>query len=122
MKLVLSDDVTVPVASLNVFEVIPLLILIPLVDKFVFPAIAYCGLRLTPLRKMGAGMLFAAASAGVAGWVEIWRKKSIRELGYFHQHVFRAGTNVSQMSVFYQVPQYVLLGTGEVLVAVTGKV
>ena len=122
MKLVLPNNFTVPVASLNAFEAIAVSLMIPLMDRVIYPLLTRYGLRLTPLRKVGAGMLCAAASVGVAAWVEVERKRVIIERGYFKQDPFSTHTKASYMNIFYQVPQYILLGTSEVLVAVTGDV
>ena len=121
MDLTLTKNVRLSAASLNAFECIAVIILIPLMGKIVFPVLPKIGIRLTPLKKMSAGMLFAAVSVGVAGWVEIERKKSILEHGTFKQKLFDSSANASHMSIFYQTPQYVLLGAGEVLLSVTGK-
>lgn len=120
MKLVLPNNFKVPVASLNAFEALAVLVMIPFFDRIIYPIITHRGLRLTPLRKIGAGMLLAAASVGVAALVEVERKHVIKEKGYFEQNPFSNSVNASYMNIFYQVPQYMLLGTSEVLVAVTG--
>ncbi|XP_067054784.1 solute carrier family 15 member 4-like isoform X2 [Acropora muricata] len=38
----------------------------------------------------------------------------------YGQHPFNTPVNASQMNIFYQVPQYVLMGTGEVLTSIPG--
>ena len=120
MKLKLSKHFTMPAASLYLFEISMLLILIPIADRIIYPALRYFGFDFTPLRKMGVGMLFATGSVIMAGLMEIERKKYIDSHGYFEQHPFDTPVNASQMNIFYQVPQYVLQGTGEVLTAIPG--
>ena len=109
---------SIPVLSLNAFQNLAAVILIPVMDKFVFPALPYFGVRLTPLKKMGAGMLFAAASFFVAGVVEMERKKP--KYGVFQQELYSSTVNASGLSIFYQSPQYLLLGTADVLTWITG--
>ena len=53
--------------------------------------------------------------------MEIQRKKYIDAHGYFEQSPFDTPVNASQMNIFYQVPQYVLQGTGEVLTSIPGE-
>lgn len=120
MKLQLSGHFTMPAASLYLFEITMLLILIPIVDRILYPALRHFGFDFTPLRKMGVGMLFAMGSVIMAGLIEIERKKYIDAHGYFEQHPFDTPVNASQMNIFYQVPQYVLQGTGEVLTSIPG--
>lgn len=121
MKLKLSDHFTMPAASLYLFEITMLLILIPVVDRIIYPMLRHFGVDFTPLKKMGVGMLFAMGSVIVAGLMEIQRKRFIATHGYFQQHPFNTPVNASQMNIFYQVPQYVLMGTGEVLTSIPGK-
>lgn len=121
MKLQLSEHFTMPAASLYLFEITMLLILIPIVDRILYPALRHFGFDFTPLRKMGVGMLFAMGSVIMAGLMEIERKKFIDAHGYFEQDPFDTPVNASQMNIFYQVPQYVLQGTGEVLTSIPGE-
>ena len=120
MRLRLSEHFTVPAASLYLFEITMLLILIPIADRVIYPALRHFGFNFTPLRKMGVGMLFATGSITVAAVIEIRRKDFIAAYGYFPQDPFDTPVNASQMNIFYQVPQYVLQGTGEVLTAIPG--
>ena len=49
------------------------------------------------------------------------RKHVLQTNGTFKQDLFNKTVNASTMSVFYQVPQYILQGVSEVLVGVTGN-
>lgn len=109
-----------PAASLTVFENGTLIILIPILDSVVYPVLRYCGVKITPLKKIGVGMLFAAASVAVAGVIEIERKNFIKEYGIFYQTPFNKATNASSMVILYQAPQFVLMGISEILVSITG--
>ena len=120
MKLQISSFV-IPAASLTVFESVPLVILIPILDSTVYPVLRHCGLKITPLRKIGVGMLFAVASVAVAGVLEIQRKHFIAEYGTFYQAPFDSPTNASTMVIFYQAPQFVLTGVSEILISITGR-
>ena len=110
----------VPVASLSVFDSLIIIVLIPILAKGAYPLLRRLGINVTPLRKIGVGMIIAATSLVVAGVIEIKRKDFIKEYGTFYQSPFDKPTNASSMSILYQVPQYVLVGASEVLVVITG--
>ena len=117
MKLKISESFTVPAAALSIFDIVAVLALIPFMDYVVYPLLSYYGIRFTPLRRIGVGMLFAAASVIVAGVVEIKRRND----GGFHmQTVFDEKYNASSTSILWQVPQFVLIGSSEVLASITG--
>ena len=118
MNLTVTDNVSFPAATLNVFENLSLLIVIPFIDRVLYPGLRRIGFNFTPLRRIGAGLLFAAGSVALAGIIEVERKHSY---GTFKQDVFNKTVNASTMSVFYQVPQYILLGTSEALASVAGR-
>ena len=121
MNLNVTEKASLPAASLNLFENIPLLVLIPFIDRVVYPGLRRLGFNLTPLRRIGVGLLFAAGSVVLGGIIEMERKHVLHTNGMFEQDLFDKTVNASTMSVFYQVPQYVLQGASEVLVGVTGN-
>ena len=98
---------TIPAASMSLFDTCAVLAFAPIMDHAVYPLLHYCGIRFTPMRRIGVGMLIAAASVVVAGVIEIKR----RELQV---------NNNQMLSVFWQVPQFMLIGISEVLAVVTG--
>ena len=111
---------TVPAASLNIFDIIAVLVFIPIMDHIVYPLLQRFGIRFTPLRRIGVGLLLAAASVVVAGLVEIKRRR-VWEHGHFYdQVVFGEHRNASSLNIFWQVPQFMLIGASEVLCAITG--
>jgi POT family proton-dependent oligopeptide transporter len=85
--------------ALNPFLVMGL---IPLFTWGVFPALARLGVELTPLRKMTAGMFITVLSFAAAAVVQLR---------------IDAG---APPHALWQLPQYLLLTVGEVLVSVTG--
>ena len=121
MNLKVTDNISFPAASLSLFSIISLLVLIPFMDRVVYPGLRRLGINFTPLRRIGVGLLFGAGSVVMAGVIEMERKHIIRTHGTFEQDVFNKTVNASTISVFYQVPQYILEGTSEVLVGVTGN-
>lgn len=78
------------------------MLLIPLFTWGIFPLLERRGVGLSPLRKMSAGMFVTVLSFVAAAIVQT--------------ALDRGGTP----GLLWQLPQYVLLTTGEVLVSVTG--
>ena len=115
------DKFTVPAASLSLFDTAAVLMLIPIMDHVVYPLVSYCGISFTPLRRIGVGMLLACASVIVAGVVEIERRSTWIDGGFCIQNVFGESRNASSVNVFWQIPQFVIIGASEVLMVITGK-
>jgi len=80
-----------------------ILMLIPLFDKIVYPFWAKCHPSVTALHKMVLGMLFTIASYISSAFVQL-----------------RVEKYQGKVSVFLQVPQYILISIGEILVSITG--
>lgn len=84
--------------SMNPFLV---MLLVPL-TLWIYPKIERMGIRVSPLRRMGTGMILAALAYVVVG---------------FFQTRLDAGV---QMSVLWQTLPYLILTTAEVLISTTG--
>jgi len=82
----------------------PLLImlLIPLLDYFVYPIWRWCQPSLNALHKMVLGMVFTMLCYIICGFVQL----SVQN-------------NPGDVSVFWQLPQYILLSVGEVLAVIS---
>ncbi len=87
------------IPSLNPIMV---MVLIPLFGYVIYPGIEKLGIKMTPLRRMGGGL-------AVTGLSFIWA-------GVL-QSMLDAGTSVS---VVHQIPPFLLLTAGEVMVSITG--
>ncbi|TMW59636.1 hypothetical protein Poli38472_004705 [Pythium oligandrum] len=97
-----------------------ILVFIPLFDRLFYPLVQTLGIRLTLLRKIGAGLFFAALAMGSAGLVEQTRKRRPQVPGI--------GSNcasvgeflpMSEISVWWQSLQYLLIGISEILTSIT---
>ena len=79
-----------------------ILIFIPLFSFGIFPALNKMGLKVTPLRKIGTGLILTALSfvvvAIVQGWIDAGEKPNIS----------------------WQILAFVVLTAGEVLISITG--
>ena len=118
MDIKLGNNFTIPIASLIVFDVVAVLILIPIVERLSYPCLANFGIRRSQLQRIGMGMLIATASMLCAGGIEIFR---IRNCCMFQPRGDNNYTLVANITIFYQVPQYTLVGLSEVLTILTGK-
>ena len=111
---------TIPAASLSIFDIVAVLAFIPIMDHVVYPLIQFCGIRFTPLRRIGVGLLLAAASVVVAGLIERKRRHVWQDGGVYNQTVLDKNYEASDLNVFWQVPQFMLVGSSEVLTSITG--
>ncbi|KAL8159462.1 hypothetical protein V2J09_000999 [Rumex salicifolius] len=100
----------IPAASMSVFDICAVLICTFLYRKIVVPVAGRISGHpngLTELQRMGAGLIIGILSMVAAGFTEI------RRLSYVVP-----GQRKSELSVFWQVPQYALVGASEVFMYV----
>ncbi|KAH5717022.1 hypothetical protein HBI20_130610 [Parastagonospora nodorum] len=94
---------------------ITLLIMIPIFDKFIYPAIARAGLNFTPLKKISAGFVFAMFSMIAAAVIQhsIYQKSPCGKY---------PGTcdEPPNLSVWVQTPAYVMIAFSEIFASITG--
>jgi dipeptide/tripeptide permease len=79
------------------------LILVPIFDQVIYPLISRIR-PLKPLQRMAVGMVLTAAAFVVAGFLQLY----IDQQGEDKVHIS------------FQLPQYVLLASGEIMVSITG--
>ncbi|KAM5583335.1 protein NRT1/ PTR FAMILY 8.1 [Rosa sericea] len=100
----------IPAASLSVFDPLSVIIWVPIYDQFIVPfARKFTGHRngLTTLQRMGIGLFISIFSMVCAAILELIRLRSVKENNYYdREHM--------PMSVFWQSPQYFLIGAAEV--------
>ena len=114
------ESFTMPAASLSVVDIVIILVLAPLMDRVIYPLLDRIGINFTPLRRIGVGFLLSAAAMLVAGLVEIKRREIWDKGDICIQTVFKESHNASCFSIFWQAPQYLLIGSSEVLANITG--
>lgn len=116
-----------PSLWLGLANIVPVLILIPICDRLVYPCI-----RFAMLKRMAAGKLFLFLSIVVAIAVEAVRHNQLAshlQNGTFltlNAIPFHTGTTTrlhvaSPMSILWIMPQYFLFAFAEVLANITGK-
>jgi dipeptide/tripeptide permease len=90
------------------FNDVLVILFIPLLDYCIYPHIEQVmGIKVKPLHKIGAGMVCAALAFVLAGLLELYIE--VPEVDC-----------KGDVSIAWQVPQYILISFAEVLVAVTG--
>lgn len=102
---------TIPAASLSTFDVISVIFWVPVYDKVLVPiARKFTGQErgFTELQRMGVGLFISVLCMSAAAIVEIIRLAYVRDLGVVDEAV------AAPMSIFWQIPQYFLLGAAEV--------
>ena len=68
----------------------------------------------------GFGIILAGLSVVVAGVVEIYRKDDLSKTGGKIQELADEKFNASELTVFVQIPQFALVGAGEVFASISG--
>ena len=108
----------IPAASLSLIDAMIILLLIPFMDRIVYPLLQRYNITLTPLRRIGGGMVFATLSVIAAAVTEVYRRDQVE--GKLINDFGGKTYNASSMSVFCQVPQFLLIGTSEVFASISG--
>lgn len=101
----------IPAASLGTFDVLSVIFWVPVYDRFIIPiARKFTGKDkgFSELQRMGIGLFLSVLCMSAAAVVEIWRLNLAEELGLVHKKV------PVPISIFWQAPQYFLLGAAEV--------
>ncbi|KAI6671013.1 hypothetical protein NL676_005898 [Syzygium grande] len=105
-----NSSFKIPPASLSIFDTLSVLFWVPVYDCVIVPvARRFTGHKsgLTQLQRMGIGLfisIFAMISAAI---LEVIRLKMVRRHDYYD-------STYVPMSIFWQVPQYFLIGCAEV--------
>ncbi|KAG0613192.1 hypothetical protein M758_6G084100 [Ceratodon purpureus] len=101
-----------PPASLSVFELVNVLMILPLYDRFLVPFLRrFTGhpQGITQLQRIGTGILFSILAMVIAGFVEVKRVNVARAHGLMDQPKVTV-----PISIFWLIPQYFLRGSTEI--------
>ncbi|XP_020244813.1 protein NRT1/ PTR FAMILY 8.3-like isoform X2 [Asparagus officinalis] len=108
-------SISIPPASLSTFDVISVLICIPIYDRLLIPTVRkFTGREsgFTDLQRIGIGLLISILAMISAYLVEIKRLQIAYSEGLVHQKV------AVSMSILWQIPQYFLVGAAEVFTVI----
>ncbi|KAG1657319.1 hypothetical protein FOA52_008047 [Chlamydomonas sp. UWO 241] len=111
----------IPAASMAVFNTIAIIVLIWVYDALIEPGLRRLGYKMTMLRRAGWGMVIASGAMANAAAIEWWRLRLYREefcgpCDPGHGCDCQPGT--PSLSIFWQAPQYVLIGLSEVFTSI----
>ncbi|PAA79519.1 hypothetical protein BOX15_Mlig016801g5 [Macrostomum lignano] len=111
-----------PAASLSLFNSLAIILVTPLLDLVIFPLIRRFAAvtKISLLKRIGLGFALAIVSVVIAGFLEIQRKSELNRSGGFEQELSGRTYNASNLNILLQIPQFFLIGTGEVFAASTG--
>uniref|UniRef100_A0A6N2NMA1 Uncharacterized protein n=1 Tax=Salix viminalis TaxID=40686 RepID=A0A6N2NMA1_SALVM len=105
----------IPPASMTSVDVISVIFWVPIYDMIIVPvARKFTGRErgFSDLQRMGIGLFISMLSMTAAALLEIKRLQLVKELGL----VDDAGA--VPLSIFWQIPQYTLIGTAEIFTAI----
>jgi len=109
----------IPAASMNLFDTISILLLIQLMELAVYPLFRYLEVQLTTLRRMGFGLFLITLSMVYAAVLEPHRRNHV---DYTKTNVIlNTKINCSSYTVFWQAPQFALIGFSEFFTSISGK-
>lgn len=105
-----------------------ILLMIPFFDQVVYPVLEKVGLSLRPVQRMLAGMLLCAMGFLMSGFLQIAIDSSTSissDMQSPGSLVLNASALVidsggKQVSILWQIPQYILVTAGEILFSITG--
>ncbi|XBI67111.1 hypothetical protein VPH35_046528 [Triticum aestivum] len=104
----------VPPAVLTVFDTLSVMLWVPLYDRAVVPLARHLTGHhrgFTQLARMGVGFVILTVAMLAAGTLEVARRRVVTRHGTY---TGEDGAGYVPMSIFWQVPQYVVVGAAEV--------
>eukprot|EP00794_Sanderia_malayensis_P013920 gene13920-15372_t len=106
-----------PAAWLALTNNITVLIFVPIFDRLLYPCLAKYNIKIPYVVRMMIGMLLASCAMLSAGLVEV-KRLSVNATTI--NHINDKYVIATDMSIFYQIPQFVLIGVSEIFVLMTG--
>ncbi|GLJ25470.1 hypothetical protein SUGI_0487640 [Cryptomeria japonica] len=131
-------DLIIRPDQMQALDPLLILVLIPLFSQIIYPFLEKHGIGLKPMKRMVLGMFLCSLAFVASGLLQLVIDKisTSGSTGYYsnpitdakldnriHYGLFNATHaygNTRQLSILWQVPQYVLLTTSEVLFSITG--
>ncbi|KAI9364318.1 POT family-domain-containing protein [Pilaira anomala] len=91
-----------------------LVIMIPIMDRFVYPGLRKMGIHFGPILRITFGFLFAALAMAYAAGIQ----SMIYNTGPYYGNP--SGTNKNDISAGLIIPAYILIGISEIFANITG--
>ncbi|XP_034550655.1 solute carrier family 15 member 2 [Notolabrus celidotus] len=79
MNMAFGDSFVIKPDQMQMLNALLILVFVPIFDLLLYPLVGFCRIRVTPLRKMAMGMIFAALAFGAATLVEVNVVKTVVE-------------------------------------------
>lgn len=105
--------------QMGVFNAALILLLIPAFERIIYPGLAHINLTMRPLGRIFCGMALATVSFVLAAGLQF----AIDTRGSFSPSPDEPGTRICTdgcIHILWQVPQYIVLTCGEVMLSITG--
>uniref|UniRef100_A0A0D9UWM0 Major facilitator superfamily (MFS) profile domain-containing protein n=1 Tax=Leersia perrieri TaxID=77586 RepID=A0A0D9UWM0_9ORYZ len=102
---------SIPAASLSIFDTLSVIVWVPVYDRLIVPAARAVTGRprgFTQLQRMGIGLVVSVFSMLTAGILDVIRLRAIARHGLYGEK------DIVPISIFWQVPQYFIIGAAEV--------
>ncbi|KAG9457631.1 hypothetical protein H6P81_002139 [Aristolochia fimbriata] len=102
---------SIPPASLSTFDTVSVIVWVPIYDRILVPIARKFTKKergFSELQRMGIGLFVSMLAMAAAAIVEIRRLQIAEEYNLIHEKV------AVPVSIFWQVPQYVLVGAAEI--------
>ncbi|ESO01894.1 hypothetical protein HELRODRAFT_149824, partial [Helobdella robusta] len=119
-----ATNMTLPATWLSLFNIVFIILLVPLLDRVIYPFFDSRQISPTLRLRILTGMFFSMIAMIVAGIVERIRLEiywGSDNIGYPHIQIIACTTYyAANMSIFWQVPQYLLLALSEVFSSIAG--
>lgn len=110
MNLHIDNSFEIPSASLSLFDTISVIFWVPIYDRLIVPlARKFTGHKngFTQLQRIAIGLVISIFAMLTAGTLELVRLREVKKHNYYElKHI--------PMSIFWQVPQYFIIGCAEV--------
>ncbi|KAJ8749754.1 hypothetical protein K2173_012305 [Erythroxylum novogranatense] len=107
-----NSNFKIPSASLSIFDTLSVIFWVPIYDRIIVPvARKFTGVNsgMTTLKRMGIGLFISIFSMISAAVLEMIRLRMVRRHNYYN-------ADTVPISIFWQVPQYFLIGCAEVFI------
>ncbi|RLN23803.1 protein NRT1/ PTR FAMILY 8.1-like [Panicum miliaceum] len=102
---------SIPSATLSMVDTISVIIWVPIYDRVIVPAVRSVTGRprgFTQLQRMGIGLVISIFSMVAAGVLDIVRLRAVARHGLYDDK------DTVPISIFWQIPQYFIIGCAEV--------
>lgn len=107
----IGPNFKIPSASLSIFDTISVIVWVPIYDRIIVPLVRQITGNqrgFTQLTRMGIGLFISIFSMVAAGLLELVRLRIIARHNLYDYNGFLP------MSIFWQIPQYFIIGAAEV--------